>query len=138
MKTDPTSPQSEAPAGLSEDQVKEFQGILGEVKGGWNQIKDLPATFRSLQDETGRLQQQFNQVRRLLTERGHGACPARRPGSVTDDCAKHLAAHFIAHCEKSDKLDALSSLPAQRDRLRDFARNTLNLTTRTALGTEDV
>jgi HK97 family phage major capsid protein len=62
----------------------------------------------------------------------------RRPGSVTDDCAKHLAAHFIAHCEKSDKLDALSSLPTQRDRLRDFARNTLNLMTRTALGTEDV
>ena len=138
MKTDPITPQPEAPAGLSEDQVEEFQGILGEVKGGWSQIKDLPATFRSLQDETSRLQQQFNQVRRLITERGHGACPARRSGSVTEDCARNLAAHFIAHCEKSDKLDALSSLPAQRDRLRDFARNTLNLTTRTALSTEDV
>ena len=31
---------------LTEDQVKEFQTILGEVKGGWAQIKDLPATLR--------------------------------------------------------------------------------------------
>jgi len=138
MKTDPTTTYPDAPASLTEDQVKEFQGILGEVKGGWSEIKDLPATFRSVQDETARLQQQFNEVRRLIAGRGYSASPARRPGTVSDDCARHLAAHFIVHCEKSDKLDALSSLPAQRDRLRDFARNTLNLTTRAALTLDDV
>jgi HK97 family phage major capsid protein len=138
MKTDPTTTYPDAPASLTEDQVKEFQGILGEVKGGWSQIKELPASLRSVQDETTRLQQQFNEVRRLIAGRGHGASQARRPGTVSDDCARHLAAHFIVHCEKSDKLDALSSLPAQRDRLRDFARNTLNLTTRTALTIDDV
>jgi HK97 family phage major capsid protein len=138
MKTDPNSTSPDAATGLTEDQVREFQGILGEVKGGWSQIKDLPATFRSLQDETARLQHQFNDVRRLIAGRSHGSSQSRRPGTVSDDCARHLAAHFIVHCEKSDKLDALSSLPAQRDRLRDFARNTLNLTTRAALTIEDV
>ena len=138
MKTDPNSTSPDAATGLTEDQVREFQGILGEVKGGWSQIKDLPATFRSLQDETARLQHEFNDVRRLIAGRSHGSSQSRRPGTVSDDCARHLAAHFIVHCEKSDKLDALSSLPAQRDRLRDFARNTLNLTTRAALTIEDV
>ncbi len=62
----------------------------------------------------------------------------RTPGSVTDDCARHLAAQFILHCERSDKLDALSSLPVQRDHLRDFARNTFNLTTRDAVTLNDI
>jgi HK97 family phage major capsid protein len=123
---------------LTQDQAKEFQVILGEVKCGWTQLKELPATFRSLQDETARLQQHLNDVRRLVAARGHGLSQRRLPGGVSDDCARHLAAHFIVHCEKSDKLDALSSLPAQRDRLRDFARNTLNLTTRAALTTSDI
>ena len=58
-----------------------------------------------------------------------GSWPSRRrqfapraPGLVSDDCARHLAAQFIVHCEKSDKLDALCSVPAQRDALIDFAR----------------
>ena len=44
-----------------------------------------------------------------------------------------LAATFIAHCERSDKLDALCSAPAQRDAVTAFARDTLNLSTRAAL-----
>jgi len=57
---------------------------------------------------------------------------------VSHDCARHLAAQFIAQCERSDKLDALSSVPGQRDALLGFARNALNLTTRTALTTTDI
>src|SRR5215475_12959491 len=41
-----------APLVLTEEQVKEFQGILGEMKAGWADLKNLPTTFRSLQDET--------------------------------------------------------------------------------------
>jgi hypothetical protein len=36
---------------------------------------------------------------------------------VSDDCARHLAATFIVHCERSDKLDALCSAAPQRDTL---------------------
>ena len=118
---------------LSEEQVKEFQGILGEMKGGWAEIKALPATFKTLQDETGRLQQHVTDVRRLLAARPVSAGRSRAPGRVSDDCAAELAARFVAHCAKSDKLDALCSVPAQRDALADFARHTLNLSTRAAL-----
>jgi hypothetical protein len=52
--------------------------------------------------------------------------------------ANHLDASFILHCERSGKLEGLSSLPAQRDALLGFARASLNLTTRTALSTSDI
>ena len=136
MNIENTTPPT--PPVLTEDQVKEFQTILGEVKGGWAQLKDLPATFRSFQDESARVQQHLDDLRRRVASRDHSSARARRSGGVSNDCARHLAAHFIAHCDKSDKLDALSSLPAQRDRLRDFARDTLNLSTRTALTTDDI
>ena len=136
MNTENTYPA--APAALTEEQVKEFQAILGEVKDGWTQLKDLPAGFRSLQDDTTRLQQHVNEVRRLVAAAARRPVQPRCAGSVSSECARHLAAHFIVHCERSDKLDALSSLPVQRDRLRDFARSTLNLATRAALTTEDI
>ena len=123
---------------LTEEQVKEFQGILGEMKGGWTEIKTLPATFKTLQDETGRLREHVADVRRLLAARPQAGVRARAPGLVSDDCAAELAARFIAHCAKSDKLDALCSVPAQRDALTDFARNTLNLSTRAALTTGEI
>src|SRR5205814_4579324 len=58
--------------------------------------------------------------------------------SVSDDCARKLAATFIHHCERSGKLEALSSFPAQRDLLSAFARNHLGLATKTALSTSDI
>ena len=72
---------------LTEEQVKEFQGILGEMKGGWAEIKALPATFKTLQDESGRLREHVADVRRLLAARHQGGVRARSPGLVSDDCA---------------------------------------------------
>ena len=126
-----------APLALTDEQIKEFQGILGEIKGGWSEMKNLPATFKSLQDENARLQQHMTDVRRLMATR-HSAPGARRPGLVSDECARHMAAQFVVHCEKSDKLEALCSLGSQRDALVNFARNTLNISTRAALTTTDI
>src|SRR5204863_3114235 len=96
-----------------------------------------PATFKSLQDENARFQQHLTDVRRLLATR-HSAPGPRRRGLVSDECARHLAAQFVVHCDKSDKLEALCSLGSQRDALVNFARNTLNISTRTALTTTDI
>src|SRR5258705_4599544 len=126
-----------APLVLTEEQIKEFQGILGEIKGDWSGIKNLPATFKSLQDENTRLQQHMTDVRRLMATR-HSTPGTRRPGLVTDECARHLAAQFVVHCERSDKLEALCSQGSQRDTLVNFARNTLNISTRTALSASDI
>ena len=126
-----------APVLITEEQLNEFQGILGELKGGWGEIKNLPATFKSLQDEDAQLQQHITEVRRSLATRNSSPVTRHR-GQVSDECARHLAATFIVHCERSGKLEALSSLPAQRDALLGFARSSLNLTTRTALSTSDI
>lgn len=126
------------PLVLTEEQVKEFQGILGEIKGGWADIKALPATFKSLQDDTAQFKQHLDEVRRLVVARAPSS-PVRRPaGGVSDSCARHLAAQFVVHCEKSGKLEALCSLPAQRDALVQFARGTFNLGTRAALTGADI
>jgi len=126
------------PLVLTEEQVKEFQGILGELKGSWNELHELPGAFKGLRDETAQLKQHVDDTRRLMASRSGGSSRRRSPGLVSDDCARHLAAQFVCHCEKSDKLEALCSVPAQRDTLRDFARSTLNLSTRAALTASDI
>jgi HK97 family phage major capsid protein len=123
---------------LTEDQVKEFQGILGEVKGGWAEIKALPATIKTLQDDSAQLQNQFKDVRRLVAGRGTTSPRVRGPGLVSDECARHLAAQLVMHCHKSDRLSGLCSVPAQRDALLGFACDTLNVTAKTALSTSEI
>ena len=127
-----------SPLVLTEDQVKEFQGILGEMQSGWADLKGLPATVKSLQTDNSRFEQHLNDVRRLLAGRAQSGSRVRASGQVSYGCARHLAAAFIVHCEKSDKLEALCSLPAQRDAVIGFARETLNISTRTALTATDI
>src|SRR5436305_6712729 len=92
-----------APLAISEEQVKEFQGILGEMKGGWNELKNLPAGFKSLQGESAELKQQVTEVRRLMASRSSTVARVHKQGAVSEECARNLAAHFVAHCERSGK-----------------------------------
>jgi HK97 family phage major capsid protein len=94
--------------------------------------------MKALQGETAQLQQHLADVRRLIAARPSTNPRLRAPGLVSEECARHLAAQFIAQCEKSDKLEALCSLPAQRDVMVTFARQTLNLTTRAALTVNEI
>jgi hypothetical protein len=66
------------------------------------------------------------------------SCEVLADGQVSEGCARHMASAFIVHCERSDKLDALCSVPAQRDALLTFARDNLGLSTRAALTTTDI
>ncbi len=123
---------------MTETQTQEFETILSDIKGGWSEVKTLPATFKALQEQTTGLQQHVQEVRRLLAARSGGGGRARATGQVSDECARHLAAQFIVQCDKSNRLEALASSAAQRDALVGFARTTLNLTTRTALSTTEI
>src|ERR1043166_3800721 len=123
---------------LTDEQIKEFQGILGEMKGGWADLKDLPAACKTLRDENTQLKQQMTDVRRLMASRAGHSPRARTQGLASDDCAQHLSAHFILHCERSGKLEALASMPAQRDALIGFARESLGVTAKAALTTSDI
>ena len=123
---------------LTEEQVNEFHSILGEMKGGWAELKALPATFKNLQLENGELKQQVSDVRRSLASRSAIAPRRRGAGLVSDDCARYLSAQFILHCERSGKLEALASAPAQREALAGFARESLSVVSRAALNTSDI
>jgi len=62
----------------------------------------------------------------------------RIPGEVSDGCAKWFAAQFILHCEKSGKLDSLSSLANVRESLSTVARQVLGIQSKAALTTTDI
>ena len=133
----PTTP-SAPPADTSPDsQLSELQSVLGEIRGNWSAISALPDQIQTLRHDTDKLGCDLREVRRGLLTRS-AARPVRSRGQVSEECARHLAAQFIAQCERSGKLDALASLPAQRDALVGFARDTLNLSTRTALTATDI
>lgn len=123
---------------MTEDQTKEFESMLGEMKTGWAELKPVPGTLKTLQEETAQLQGQVKEVRRMMAGRGGVTPRTRAPGLVSDECARHLAAQLVAHCQKSDRLSSLCSAPAQRDALIDFACDTLNVSTRAALTTGDI
>jgi HK97 family phage major capsid protein len=97
----------------------------------------LPGTVKSLQTQFGQLSDQLAAFRQLNARNAqfHGPRP---PGQVTDDCARALMAHMIQSYEKAGALDVLGSTPSQRDFLTAFARDTLGLSTRTALTTTDI
>ena len=119
------------------EQTAEIEGLLTEIKAGWSGVSTLPAEFKTLRESTEKLGGDLKDVRRQLASRQGLSLPRRR-GVVSDDCARHLAATFVVHCERSDKLDALCPVPAQRDVLTAFARDTLNLGTRSALTTAEI
>src|SRR5437870_5822345 len=119
------------------EQTKEIQDLLTEIKTGWSGVSALPAEVKTMREGTDKLATELKDVRRQLASRHALPAPHRR-GVVSDDCARYLAGTFIVHCERSDKLDALCSVPAQRDSLIAFARDTLDLSTRTALNTSDI
>jgi HK97 family phage major capsid protein len=123
---------------LSEEQVAEFQGILGDMKASWSELKGLPNALKELRDDTAVTKQQMAELRRQNAGRAHANLQYRAPGKVSLDCAEHLSATFIAHCERSGKLEALCSVPSQRDMLAGFARERLQVSARAALTTSDI
>ncbi|HWI59246.1 MAG TPA: phage major capsid protein [Bacillota bacterium] len=136
-QTPSTHPESPNPSALRTPEA-ELSSLLTEIQGGWSEVKALPATVKTLQDQTTQLQEHLTTLRRSVVGVSGPLAPARTPGVVSMECARHLAAQFVAHCHKSDKLAGLCSVPAQRDLLLDFARSTLGLSTRAALSTSDV
>ncbi len=101
-----------APAVPTPD-LSELSTLLTEIKSGWANIKDLPATLETLQDHNAQLSQHVTDLRRLVASRPSVAsAPAihqsRHLPAPSDDCAEFIAAQFIAHCERSGRLDALT------------------------------
>jgi HK97 family phage major capsid protein len=119
------------------EQTTEIENLLKEIKAGWGSVSTLPAEHKALREGSEKLAGELKDVRRQLAARTM-VRGTRPQGMVSDECARSLASAFILHCERSDKLDALCSVPAQRDALLTVAKDTLNLSTRSALNANDI
>src|SRR5437016_5038993 len=131
-----TAPSPETPP-AAEDQPSEFNNLLTDIRGGWVEVKSLPAAVKTLQDNNDHLSAEVSALRRSFATR-HSSLVTRHPGRVSDDCARKLASTFILHCARSGALEALASQSVQRDALLAIARDSLGLTTRSALNTSDI
>ena len=103
--------------------------------------KSLTGQTKSIETLTGTVaevqQKCIDMEKRTIDSLSNGP-RIRIPGKVSDGCAKHLAAQFILHCEKSGKLDALSSISTQRDGLSTVARQVLGIAAKAAITTSDI
>src|SRR5262245_8910419 len=98
-----TTTNSQPSATPADDQSRQVESLVTDLKGFSTELKALPASIKNVQDEQTQLRQQLAEVRRSRLVRSGIAAP-RRTGEVSPECARHLAAHFIAHCERSGKL----------------------------------
>ncbi|HEV2207915.1 MAG TPA: phage major capsid protein [Verrucomicrobiae bacterium] len=95
----------------------------------------LPAALASLRVE---MEQDLAKLRHAISLRAPAPSRPAKPGMVSDECAAALGSLFIAHCQRSNRLEALCSTSSQRDLLADAACTNLGLTTRAALTTGDI
>jgi len=134
---------------LTPEQVKEFDGIVRELKelgafipgikelasaeGGFAAIKSLPAILKGQQEVTTKLQDELTSVRRLMlaNQRGSGAIrKANGELQVTDDCARHLGGIALLKGLKSGQLKG--------DRWEGVLKDIFGAELKTALSTSDI
>ena len=104
-----------APVALTESQLREWQSILGDIKGGWDRVKGLPESLQILQD-------QVNGLRKSVISRslGYGTRPR---GALSEDAARGLGAAVILHLERSGKFDNICPDPTKASLLLQEARS---------------
>src|SRR5579859_5828235 len=122
----------------TEPELTQLSTVVAEIQHNWAEFRTLPAAIKTLRDDNAVLRNTIADLRRSSLASRTSPHFSRPLGSVSDDCARFLTAQFVAHCERSGKLDALCSQPAQRDSITAFARNTLGFTTRAALTSTDI
>src|SRR5713101_2208572 len=82
-----------------------LDSLITDIRGGWAEVKSLPATVKSLENDHTQLRDDLAAVRRSLLRSGECGVRNERfqrsPGRVSDDCARRIAATFIQHCARS-------------------------------------
>src|SRR5207245_5786317 len=63
-----------------------LDSLLTDIRGGWEQVKSLPATVKSLEDDNTRSRDDLTDLRRSLLSRSTLHAP-RSHGCVSDDCS---------------------------------------------------
>src|SRR5882672_1569937 len=120
-----------------EQQLIELRTAMTEFKGGWAQVRNLPALFKTLQDENDELKGHVTKLRKeVLTLAHRTVAPIRKHEVVTHDCARYLAAIAYIGAEKHQKLSHLNS--QNRDMILNKSAEILGMELRAALTTTDI
>ena len=115
----------------------EMEKILTDLKERMPDIKMLPTTIKTLQDENADLKGHVTKLRKeVLTLAQRSALPIRKHEVVTHDCARYLAAIAYIGAEKHNKLSHLNS--QNRDMILSKSAEVLGMELRTALTTTDI
>lgn len=113
--------------------LDQLTATLGDIKSG---VDNLQHTVAAHGDELGALRRDVDGLRRSHAQRGAAGAAAARPGRVSEDCARHLAALVIAGALKAGRLDTLP--PGPRDTLHGLCRDILGAEIKSALTASDV
>jgi HK97 family phage major capsid protein len=116
----------------------EFKSVLADFSQRWPELKKVPDELKDSNLHIAEVQDSLAKIQKRLAKAEQARDTIRRPGSVSDNCARAMAAHFIMHCQRSGKMEALTSVKSQRDILATFAHETLGVETRAALTTTDI
>ncbi len=126
---------------LSQKQMEEFEEILREIGGGWEEIKKLPEQLLVEKKRNDELAGEVKKLRRGMAG-GIGNSGVRWVGNipfVTDDCAEYITATFIMGVNelKGDALASLCPDSGNRERILSKSKSILGMQAKTALtGTE--
>lgn len=109
---------------LTPEQVKEFEGILEEIKTGYSEVRQFVREFPDLKSKMQQLQ------RGALTGR---VSKNNRPGEASDECAEWFGSLAVLGLHKREKLEG-----PNRETLLSKACTVLGVQTRTALTSSDI
>src|SRR5215213_4960347 len=121
-------------AGLSPEQVQEFENICKEIK---DHVQDIPL-IKERAKRMDDLQGQVSKARRhSLSSHGAGVRWIGNQPFVSDECANGLASIYVLECQKLGALENLVKDSGNRDAVLSKAKGFAGLQTRAALtGTE--
>ena len=114
---------------------KGITDIQSSIASTQTDVTHVKSHLQIVQDENARLKSELDSLRAQSLARAVASGP-RRPGVVSDACARHLAALFILGNARSGRLDTLDA--RVRDALFTQSRGILGMETRAALTTTDV
>src|SRR5690349_6968219 len=96
--------------------IEEFRKGITDIQSGiattQKDLTGVKSHLQTVQDDNARLKTELDSVRKQLLVRGPIGATQRRPGFVSDACARHLAATFIVGNARAGRLD----LPDARQR----------------------
>jgi len=121
------------------EQLKESLGqFASAIKDNAKTIGEHGAAIEEHGKRTDEVENEVRKLRKLNLARGFSPASQRRPGMVSDECARHVAAQFILLCARSGRLEAFCDDATKRDAFLAESRQVFGMEMRAALTTTEI